>query len=319
MCRTRRRTSSSARFAVPHAGQASASAAAALAAELSAPPRSRRYRPCREQSSPAQSGMSNARAKPKERYARPVSEERLPKPGEVADDEALSGSDEAQAHVRRWWRLVPRILTRPTEVFVALRDDEEVDVDARSEPILAIVIVAGMAGILLTPAWATLIDDESLDWIVIAVITFIGGLFYGAAGYFLLGARRVAGRARGRSRGSRAGRPGRSSASPPCRSRSRSSSPCPRCSSPSATTGFSTGGSDDGTGRIVVLSIATRARALVARVAGARPADDLRAAVAGRRRRVGARRGDHRGVRRAAVVFLTASASQRGHAVPGIR
>ena len=89
--------------------------------------------------------------------------------------------------MRRWWRLVPGVLTHPREVFVALRDDDEVDVDARSEPILAIVIVAGMAGILLTPAWGTLIDEESLDWIVLAVITFIGGLFYGAAGYFVLG------------------------------------------------------------------------------------------------------------------------------------
>jgi hypothetical protein len=109
------------------------------------------------------------------------------KPGVIADAEALSGSDAAQARVRRWWRLVPRVLTRPTDVFVALRDDDETDVDARSEPILAIVIVAGMAGILLTPAWGTLLDEESLDWIVLAVVTFIGGLFYGAAGYFLLG------------------------------------------------------------------------------------------------------------------------------------
>ena len=75
------------------------------------------------------------------------------RPGAVADAEALSGSDEAQQHVRRWWRLLSRVLTHPREVFVALRDDDEVDVDARSEPILAIVIVAGMAGILLTPAW----------------------------------------------------------------------------------------------------------------------------------------------------------------------
>jgi len=105
----------------------------------------------------------------------------------IADAEALSGSDDAQVRVRRWWRLVPRVLTRPTDVFVALRDDDETDVDARSEPILAIVIVAGMAGILLTPAWGTLLDEESLDWIVLAVVTFIGGLFYGAAGYFLLG------------------------------------------------------------------------------------------------------------------------------------
>ncbi len=113
--------------------------------------------------------------------------ERPSKPGVIADAEALSGSDAAQARVRAWWRLVPRVLTRPTEVFVALRNDDETDVDARSEPILAIVIVAGMAAMLLTPAWGTLLDEESLDWIVLAVVTFIGGLLYGAFGYFLLG------------------------------------------------------------------------------------------------------------------------------------
>ena len=248
-----------------------------------------------------------------------MSEKRLPKPGEVADDEALSGSDEAQAHVRRWWRLVPRILTRPTEVFVALRDDEDVDVDARSEPILAIVIVAGMAGILLTPAWATLIDD----------------------GVARLDRDR---RRSPSSAGCSTERRATSCSASSCgwarvRSVSRLASRTARqvvgfaalpfalsfvVTVPAVLVAFGydwfhTGGSDDGTGRVVVLSIATRARALVARVAGARPADDLRAAVAGRRRRVGARRGDHRGVRRAAVVVLTASASQRAHAVPGIR
>ena len=113
--------------------------------------------------------------------------EKPPKPGAIADAEAFSGSDAAQARVERWWRLVPRLLTRPVEVFVALREDDESDVEARSEPILAIVIVAGMAGILLTPAWGTLLDEESLDWLVLAVVTFIGGILYGAAGYFLLG------------------------------------------------------------------------------------------------------------------------------------
>jgi hypothetical protein len=110
-----------------------------------------------------------------------------PKPGTIADAEALTGSDAAQARVRQWWRLLPRVLTNPVTVFVALREEDETDVEARSEPILAIVIVAGMAGILLTPAWGTLLDEESLDWIVLAVVTFVGGLLYGAAGYFLLG------------------------------------------------------------------------------------------------------------------------------------
>ncbi len=113
--------------------------------------------------------------------------ERPPKLGAIADAEALSESDLAQARVRRWWRLLPRVLTRPVDVFVALREDDEIDVDARSEPILAIVIAAGMAGVILTPAWGTLLDEESLDSLVLAVVTFIGGLLYGAGGYFLLG------------------------------------------------------------------------------------------------------------------------------------
>jgi len=184
-----------------------------------------------------------------------MSEKRLPKPGEVADEEAFSGSDEAQAHARRWWRLVPRILTRPTDVFVALRDDDDVDVDARSEPILAIVIVAGMAGILLTPAWATLIDDESLDWMVIAVITFIGGLFYGTAGYFLLGLVVWLGaRAVGLDAPSRTARQVVGFAALPFALSFIVTVPVVLVAF--GYDWFHTGGSDDGTGRIVVLAIA---------------------------------------------------------------
>ena len=83
-----------------------------------------------------------------------------------------------------------------------------------------------MAGILLTPAWGTLLDEESIDWLVLAVVTFIGGLFYGAFGYFLLGLAVWLG-ARGVGVEPARGRPARSSASRRYRSRSRSSSPCP--------------------------------------------------------------------------------------------
>jgi hypothetical protein len=176
------------------------------------------------------------------------------KPGVAADAKALSGSDEAQAHVRRWWRLVPRLLTHPTEVFVALQDDDEVDVDARSEPILAIVLVAGMAGILLTPTWGTLLDEESLDWMVLAVVTFIGGLLYGAAGYFVLGvvvwlgARAVGVEARGRTARQLVG----FSALPFALSLLVT---VPVVVVAFGYDWFRTGGSDDGTGRMVVLSI----------------------------------------------------------------
>jgi hypothetical protein len=176
------------------------------------------------------------------------------KPGVAADAKALSGSDEAQAHVRRWWRLVPRTLTNPREVFVALRDDDEVDVDARSEPILAIVIIAGMAGILLTPAWATLIDEESLDWMVLAVITFIGGLFYGVAGYFLLGfVVWLGARAVGLEAPSRTARQAVGFAALPFALSFFVTVPAVLAAF--GYDWFRTGGSDDGTGRAVVLSI----------------------------------------------------------------
>ncbi|MEI7760322.1 MAG: Yip1 family protein [Thermoleophilia bacterium] len=182
-----------------------------------------------------------------------MSEKRL-KPGLIADADALSGSDDAQARARAWWRLVPRVLTRPREVFAALREEDETDVGARSEPILAIVLVAGMAAMLLTPAWGTLLDEESLDWIVLAVLTFIGGLLYGAFGYFLLGFVVWLG-ARGVGVDTTA-RPVRQivafSALPLALSILIT---VPAILFAFGTDWFRTGGSDDGTGRIIVLSI----------------------------------------------------------------
>lgn len=112
---------------------------------------------------------------------------RPPKPVELADARAAESREAAGAAGRAWWGRVPRLLTHPGAVFAALRESDQADVDARSEPILAIVILAGMAGIVLTPAWGTLLDDSTVDGLVVAVVTFIGGLMYGAAGYFLIG------------------------------------------------------------------------------------------------------------------------------------
>lgn len=109
------------------------------------------------------------------------------KPARAVDARAELRADEAQAHARAWWRRVPRVVTAPREVFQALAETDDLDVDARAEPVLAITVLAGMAGILLTPAWSRLLDDPSVDPLVVAVVTFVGGLFYGAAGYFLIG------------------------------------------------------------------------------------------------------------------------------------
>lgn len=180
--------------------------------------------------------------------------DRPPKSGTVADAEAFSGSDDAQARARAWWHLVPRVLTRPTDVFVALRNDDEVDVDARSEPILAVVIVAGMAAMLLTPAWGRLLDEESLDWIVLAVVTFVGGLLYGAFGYFLLGFVLWLG-LRGVGVDTRARKARHVAAFAALPFALSILVTVPIIVIAFGTDWFRTGGTDDGTGRVAVLSI----------------------------------------------------------------
>lgn len=88
---------------------------------------------------------------------------------------------------REWWRRVLVVPVRPRVAFAGLRDDRPEAVEARQEPILALILLAGVAGILATPAWQTLMDDASRDPLVVAVLTFIGGSLYGAAGYWIVG------------------------------------------------------------------------------------------------------------------------------------
>jgi hypothetical protein len=116
-----------------------------------------------------------------------VSEHHPVKPVERADRIGAERAIAGETAAREWWRRVPRVVTAPRSVFAALAETDDNDVDARSEPVLAITILAGMACVLLTPAWGTVMDDSTVDTLVLVVVTFIGGLFYGAAGYFLLG------------------------------------------------------------------------------------------------------------------------------------
>jgi Yip1 domain len=116
-----------------------------------------------------------------------VSEHHPVKPVERADRLGAERAIAGEAAARAWWRRVPRVVTAPTSVFAALAETDELDVDARSEPVLAIAILAGMAGVVLSPAWGTVMNDGSVDVLVLCVVTFVGGLFNGAAGYFLFG------------------------------------------------------------------------------------------------------------------------------------
>ena len=89
--------------------------------------------------------------------------------------------------MRDWWLRALLVLQRPRAVFVALRDDDPDSLGDRSEPVLAIVILAGMATVLSTATAGRLLDDGSYDGLLIAVWTFIAGGIYGAVAYFVIG------------------------------------------------------------------------------------------------------------------------------------
>jgi hypothetical protein len=89
---------------------------------------------------------------------------------------------------RLWWSRAGLVLVRPVAVFEELRDDSPEESQARQEPIVAIVVVAGIAGVLATSFAGTLIEDEGLDPLDVALWAFLGGALEGFALYFVVGA-----------------------------------------------------------------------------------------------------------------------------------
>jgi hypothetical protein len=89
---------------------------------------------------------------------------------------------------RDWWLRVPATLLSPRSVFFALREeDDDDDVAARSEPLLLVVWLAGIAAVLATPTATDLLDDPDYDSTLLAIWAFIAGGIYGFVGYFLIG------------------------------------------------------------------------------------------------------------------------------------
>jgi hypothetical protein len=88
---------------------------------------------------------------------------------------------------RDWWLRSIGVLITPRSTFLALRDESRESMDARQEVVLALVFLAGIAGVLASPGVGTLMDDPRRDAITVAVIVFIAGALYGAATYWLGG------------------------------------------------------------------------------------------------------------------------------------
>jgi hypothetical protein len=88
---------------------------------------------------------------------------------------------------RLWWRRLVLVLVRPREVFAALRSTDEDDEAARQEPVLLIVLLAGMAGVVLSPAWREVLDQPLVDGLSAVVLTFVAGAVEGAVLYLVVG------------------------------------------------------------------------------------------------------------------------------------
>ncbi len=88
---------------------------------------------------------------------------------------------------RQWWLRVPAVFLSPKSVFVAMRDESREDLDARSEPVLALVSLAAVAIALGTSTARTLYDDPEYDALNIAIWAVIAGGVIAFVGYFIVG------------------------------------------------------------------------------------------------------------------------------------
>lgn len=88
---------------------------------------------------------------------------------------------------REWWLRVPAVLLSPRAVFAALRSEEREDVEARSEPVLALTLLAGVAVALGTSTARTLYDDPLYDAATLLIWIFFAGAFTAFVGYFVIG------------------------------------------------------------------------------------------------------------------------------------
>lgn len=93
-----------------------------------------------------------------------------------------------QRALERSWRIrTIAVLQAPRQTFLALRDDSDDAAEARQEPLLLVLWLAGIAGVLSTGAAGRLYDDYEISGLVVAVWAFIAGGIYGAFVYFVLG------------------------------------------------------------------------------------------------------------------------------------
>lgn len=88
---------------------------------------------------------------------------------------------------RAWWLRVPLVLSSPRPVFAALRDDSDEAAEARQEPLVAVVFLAGVGIVLSTTVAERLLNDPEFDALLLLVWAVVAGAGQGVVAYFLVG------------------------------------------------------------------------------------------------------------------------------------
>jgi hypothetical protein len=88
---------------------------------------------------------------------------------------------------REWWLRTLAVFTSPVSTFAALRDPARERADAREEPVLALLLLAGIASVLATPSVGDLLDSRERSGAGVAVLIFLAGALYGVATYWIGG------------------------------------------------------------------------------------------------------------------------------------
>jgi len=88
---------------------------------------------------------------------------------------------------RSWWLRAPAVLVAPRAVFASLRDESAEETEARQEPLIAMIGLAGISAVLGTPVARQLLNDASFSVSLIPVWAFLGGAAYAVGVYWLGG------------------------------------------------------------------------------------------------------------------------------------
>jgi len=122
----------------------------------------------------------------REREKRPVTSDEPAVRAGYADRVTTEAASEPQSQ-RDWWLRTLLVLQAPRAVFAALRDESQDAVEARQEPVTALVFLAGIAGVLLAPRFGRLYDDPEVDALLVVVIAVAAGGIYAFFSYWVLG------------------------------------------------------------------------------------------------------------------------------------